>query len=272
MAGEFYEATTEGFHPCMTQKINLNADLGEGFGAWRMGDDAGLLRVVQSASLACGFHAGDPVTMRRTVRAALEADVSIGAHPSYPDLQGFGRRAMNCSAEEVEALVLYQIGALDGFARSEGRRVTHVKPHGALSNDSCRDAALAETIARAVKAYDEKLILLAPACSRLAEAGAAAGLSVAIEIFADRTYEDDGALTPRSKPGAVLHEAAACRAHVAAMLVARGLVTLNGKILPTPIHSVCVHGDEPGAVEIAVTLKDCLRQNFALAPLPALFA
>lgn len=272
MAGEFYGATTEGFALRMTQKLNLNADLGESFGAWRMGEDEALLRVVQSASLACGFHAGDPVTMRRTVRIAIAAGVSIGAHPSYPDLQGFGRRSMKCSAEEVEALVLYQIGALDGFARAEGGRVSHVKPHGALSNDSCRDAALAETIVRAIKAYDEKLILLAPAFSRLAEAGAAAGLNVAIEIFADRTLEDDGALTPRSETGAVLHEAAACHAHVAAMLEAKGVVTRSGKILPTPIHSVCVHGDGPGAVEIAASVKDFLRENFALAPLPALFA
>ncbi len=256
----------------MTEKINLNADLGESFGAWRMGDDDALLRVVQSASLACGFHAGDPVTMRRTVRAAIAAGVSIGAHPSYPDLQGFGRRSMNCSADEVEALVLYQTGALDGFAKAEGGRVSHVKPHGALSNDSCRDLALAEAIVRAIKAYDQELILLAPACSRLAEAGAAAGLRVAVEIFADRTYEDDGALTPRSKPGAAPHDAAACRAQIAAMLAAKGLVTRSGKILPTPIHSVCVHGDRAGAVEIAVTLKDFLRENFALAPLPALFA
>jgi UPF0271 protein len=255
----------------MKPKLNLNADLGESFGAWRMGDDEKLLRVVQSASLACGFHAGDPVTMRRTARAALAAGVSIGAHPSYPDLQGFGRRSMNCSVEEVEALVLYQIGALDGFARAEGGRVTHVKPHGALSNDSCRDKALAETIVRAAKAYDESLILLAPACSKLADAGTAAGLRVAIEIFADRTYEDDGALTPRSEPGAVLHDAAACRAHVAAMLGAKGLVTRSGKILPTPIHSVCVHGDRASAVEIAANLRDFLRTTFSLAPLPALF-
>ncbi len=256
----------------MTQKINLNADLGESFGAWRMGDDDALLRVVQSASLACGFHAGDPVTMRRTVRAALEEGVSIGAHPSYPDLQGFGRRSMRCSAEEIEALVLYQIGALDGFAKAEGGRVSHVKPHGALSNNSCRDAALAQSIARAVKAFDQNLILLAPALSRLAEAGVAAGLRVALEIFADRTYEDDGALTPRSEPGAVLDDAAACGVHVASMLDAKGLVTRSGKILPTPIHSVCVHGDGSRAFETALTLREFLSEKFSLAPLPAFFA
>jgi UPF0271 protein len=253
-------------------RINLNADLGESYGAWRMGDDASLLRLVQSANLACGFHAGDPVTMARTARMALVAGVSLGAHPSYPDLQGFGRRAMRCSEEEVEALVLYQIGALDAFAKAAGGRVSHVKPHGALSNDSCRDGALAAAVARAVRAFDERLILLAPAHSRLAEAGAAAGLRVALEIFADRTYDDDGALTPRGKAGAVLHDPKACRAHVAAMLDAGGLVTTGGKILPTPIHSVCVHGDGPGAIEIAADLHRFLKKNYILAPLPALFS
>jgi len=252
--------------------LNLNADLGESYGAWRMGDDSALLRLVQSANLACGFHAGDPLTMARTVRLAFAAGVSLGAHPSYPDLQGFGRRSLRCSAEEVDALVLYQIGALDGFAKASGARVTHVKPHGALSNDSCREAPLAEAIARAVKAYDPALILLAPACSRLAEAGAAAALRVAVEIFADRTYEDDGALSPRANPGAVLHDPDACIAHVAAMLAAKGLVTRSGKILPTPVHSVCVHGDGPEALRIAAGLSDFLQKTHRLAPLPALFS
>jgi len=134
--------------------LNLNADLGESFGAWRMGADAALLPLVQSANIACGFHAGDPLVMKKTVAAALAANVSLGAHPAYPDLQGFGRRPLKCSSEEVEAFVLYQFGALDGFARAAGARVTHVKPHGALSNDACRDAALAAAIARAIKACD----------------------------------------------------------------------------------------------------------------------
>ncbi|HUO53468.1 MAG TPA: 5-oxoprolinase subunit PxpA [Rhodoblastus sp.] len=253
-------------------RLNLNADLGESFGVWRMGDDARLLEIVQSASLACGFHAGDPVEMSRTVRAALAAGVSIGAHPSYPDLQGFGRRSLRCSAEEVEAMVLYQIGALDAFARAQGGRVSHVKPHGALSNDCWREPALAAAIVRAIKSYGENLILLAPARSRLAEAGADAGLRVAIEIFADRAYEDDGALTPRSESGAVLDDGAACVSHVEAMLKAGGLVTRSGKILPTPIHSICVHGDGPGAVEIAGGLKARLMKIYRLDPLPFLFS
>ena len=253
-------------------KLNLNADLGESFGAWRMGDDEGLLPLVQSASLACGYHAGDPLTMRRTVAGARAAGVSIGAHPSYPDLAGFGRRSMRLSADEIEACVLYQIGALDAFARAEGGRVSHVKPHGALSNDGSRDRALADAIARAIRAYDAELVLLAPALSKLAEAGAAAGLVVACEIFADRAYDDDGAMAPRGEKGAVLHDAAACVDHVSAMLAEEGIVTRNGKILPTPIHSICLHGDGPAALATATALRDILASKYELAPLPALFA
>jgi UPF0271 protein len=252
--------------------LNLNADLGESFGAWRMGADEALLPLVQSANLACGFHAGDPVVMKRTVAGALAAGVSLGAHPSYPDLQGFGRRALKCSAEEVEAFVLYQIGALDGFARAAGARVSHVKPHGALSNTACGDPAVAEAIARAVRAYDGGLILLAPALSALAAAGVAQGLATALEVYADRTYRDDGQLTPRAENGAVLHEARQSLAHVEAMLGAGGLVTASGKVLATPIHSICVHGDGPEAVATAGALRARLSQAFTLASLPVLFA
>ena len=252
--------------------LNLNADLGESYGAWRMGDDASLLPLVQSASLACGFHAGDPVTMRQTVAAALAAGVSVGAHPAYPDLQGFGRRSLRCSSDEIYAYVLYQIGALDAFAREQGARLSHVKPHGALSNDACRDRALAATIVGAIKAFDTGLILLAPALSLLAEAGAAAGLAVAAEIFADRTYEDDATLTPRAFPGAVLDDAQRCLAHVEAMLAAGGIVSRHGKILPTPIHSICLHGDGPAAVTTARILREKLAANYGLSPLPGLFA
>ncbi|MCW2283966.1 UPF0271 protein [Rhodoblastus acidophilus] len=256
----------------MTAPLNLNADLGESFGAWRMGDDPALLQLVQSANIACGFHAGDPLVMQNTVRAALQAGVSLGAHPSYPDLQGFGRRALKCSAEEVEAFVLYQLGALDGFARANGARVTHVKPHGALSNEACRNAELAGAIARAVAAYDPRMILLAPALSALAEAGAREKMCVALEIYADRAYEDDGQLTPRGEAGAVLHDPQQSLAHVEAMLAAGGLKSRSGKFLPTPIHSICVHGDGPEAIATARLLKARLAENFVLAPLPALFA
>ena len=250
--------------------LNLNADLGESFGAWTMGEDEALLRVVGSANIACGFHAGDPLVMRKTVRTALAAGVSLGAHPAYPDLQGFGRRPMLMSAAEVEATVIYQIGALAGMAAAEGGRITHVKPHGALNNQACEDAALADAIARAVRAVDRELILLAPALSHLLAAGERAGLPVAAEIFADRAYTDAGTLAPRREPGAVLHGADAVVAHVTRMLDAGGLVARSGKVLPTAMHSICVHGDTPGAAANAERLRRLLLEaGWTLVPLPA---
>ena len=256
----------------MTQPtINLNADLGESFGAWSMGDDAALLQVIGSANIACGFHAGDPVVMRDTVRQALAQGVSLGAHPAFPDLQGFGRRAMQLSAKELEATILYQVGALQAMAAAEGGRVTHIKPHGALNNMACADAEVAATVARAVRALDRELILLAPALSALEAAGLAAGLRVAREVFADRTYQADGQLTPRSQPGAVLHGAQACVQHVLRLLDAQGIVTADGQRLPTRIDSICVHGDGPDAVASAQQLRAALEAaGYQLAPLNAL--
>ncbi len=240
-------------------KINLNADLGESFGAWTMGEDAALLGVVCSANIACGFHAGDPLVMRNTVRTALAAGVGLGAHPAYPDLQGFGRRPMKMAPAELEAAVIYQVGALAGMAAAEGARITHVKPHGALNNQACEDAALADSLAQAVRALDRELILLAPALSELCTAGERAGLRVAVEIYADRAYTDAGTLVPRSEAGAVLHDRDAVVAHVLRMLEAGGLVARSGKVLPTPMHSICVHGDNPGAVDNARRLRAALE-------------
>lgn len=239
-------------------KINLNADCGESFGAWTMGEDAALLQVVRAANIACGFHAGDPLVMRQTVRAALAAGVSLGAHPGYPDLQGFGRRQMAMPAAELEAALIYQIGALAGIAGAEGGQLTHVKPHGALNNQACEDAALADTIARAVRAVNRDLILLAPACSELIRAGERAGLPVAAEIFADRAYTDHGMLAPRGAPGAMIHDPDAAAAHVLAMLDAGALIALSGKRLPTRIDSICVHGDSAGAVARAQQVRAAL--------------
>jgi UPF0271 protein len=239
--------------------INLNADLGESYGAWRMGDDAALLKVVGAANIACGFHAGDPLGITQTVRAAGAAGVGLGAHPAFPDLQGFGRRVMQLSAAELAAVVTYQVGALMGIARAQGLRLSHVKPHGAMNNLACEDAAMATTIAAAVKAIDPELILLAPALSELANAGRAASLRVADEVFADRAYTDAGTLVPRSQPGAVLHGADASLAHVLAMLDRGGIVTASGRLLPCTIHSICVHGDTPGAAATAAALRDGLR-------------
>lgn len=236
-------------------KINLNADLGESFGAWTMGDDAALLGVVGAANIACGFHAGDPLVMRRTVRTALDAGVGLGAHPAYPDLQGFGRRPMQMAPAELEAMLIYQIGALAAMAAAEGGRLVHVKPHGALNNQACEDAALADTVARAVRAVDRELILMAPALSALIAAGERAGLRVAAEVFADRAYTDAATLVPRSQPGAVLHDDDAVLAHVMRMLDAGGIVAQSGTVMRTPMHSICVHGDTPGAVGSARRLR-----------------
>ncbi len=254
-----------------TRLINLNADMGESFGAWQMGDDPALLQIVSSANLACGFHAGDPLIMRHTVRLALAQGVSIGAHPSFPDLQGFGRRAMQLSPAELEATILYQVGALQAMATAEGGRVTHVKPHGALSNIACADAAVAATVARAVRSLDPALILLAPAHSELARAGEAAGLPVRYEVFADRAYLDDGQLMPRSRPGAVLHDAQQCVEHVLAMLREQAIVAASGHRLPTRIDSICVHGDGPEAVASARLIRQALEQaGYQLAALDQL--
>jgi UPF0271 protein len=252
-------------------ELNLNADLGESFGAWKMGDDATMLTIVKSASIACGFHAGDPLIMRRTLHAARRNRVSIGAHPAFPDLQGFGRRRMHLAADELQAVVLYQLGALNGMACAEGMRITHVKPHGALSNMASEDAAMARNVVAAIKAFDADLILLAPAGSQLDVAGRKTGLRVAGEIFADRSYTDEGHLVPRSQPGAVLTNAADCVAHVMRMIDAGAIVSASGKQLEVPFHSLCVHGDNAHGVEIAHAVRDALdKAGCRLVALPDL--
>jgi len=255
------------------KRINLNADLGESFGAWTMGEDAALLQVICSANIACGFHAGDPLVMRQTVHTALAAGVTLGAHPAYPDLQGFGRRPMKLAAAELEAMILYQVGALAGIAAAEGGRLTHVKPHGALSNQACEDADLAWTVVRAVRAFDRDLILLAPVLSELYRAAEAADLPVAGEIFADRAYTDTGMLVPRKQPGAVIHDPDALVDHVLRMLDAGGVVSQSGKVLSATMDSICVHGDTPGAVDSARRLRHALETaGWQLAGLTAVVA
>lgn len=256
-----------------TKRVNLNADLGEGYGPWRMGDDAAMLAIVASANIACGGHAGDPDVMRRTVRLAKERGVSLGAHPGYPDLKGFGRRAMALSAVELENQIAAQVGTLAAIAALEAVRVTHVKPHGALNNLACVDRAVADTICRTVRAIDRDLILLAPAASQLVIAGRAAGLAVVEEIFSDRAYLPDGQLVPRSRPDAMIHGPAACLAHVQAMLDAGALIAVDGTRIPTPIGSICVHGDSPDAVEVAQHLRQGLAAaGYKLVTLPEFMA
>jgi len=251
-----------------TSRINLNADLGESFGAWKMGDDSALLHIVKSANVACGFHAGDPTVMQETVRLAMAQGVSIGAHPSYPDLQGFGRRVMQMSAKDLESTLIYQIGALQAIAAAEGGRVTHVKHHGALHNVACADPAVASTVVNALRKLDPTMILLAPAHSALAKAAQDAGQPVRYEVFADRTYLDDGQLTPRSREGAVIHDSQTCVEHVLRMLKAQAIVTTRGLHLPCRIDSICVHGDAVEAVATAKAIRLALEAaGYALVPL-----
>jgi UPF0271 protein len=238
--------------------LDLNCDMGEGFGAWRMGDDAALLDHVTSANIACGFHAGDPGTIHRTVKLALEKGVAVGAHPSLPDLQGFGRRRMNVSAQEAYDLVVYQVGALAGFAAACGGKLSHVKAHGALYNMAAKDAKLAQAIAQAVKDFDPRLILFGLAGSELIRAGEQAGLKTANEVFADRTYQADGSLTPRAQPDAMIHDPALALAQVKRMLEEGKVKSTNGLDVAVKADTLCIHGDEAGAVEFARRIRAAL--------------
>ena len=255
----------------MAKKLNLNSDLGESFGAWKMAGDDAMLRIVNSANVACGYHAGDPLVMIKTAGLAKDHGVSIGAHPSFPDLQGFGRRRMDVPAPELEAMLIYQIGALEACAQAQGTKVTHVKPHGALSNIACADRKVADAVARAVHRLDPTLILLAPAASQMAIAGKEIGLPVVEEVFADRAYLDDGNLVPRSRPDAMVHGAEASLAHVMRMVEESALVSVTGKRIPVNPQSICVHGDNADAVATAQALRDGLvKAGFSLVTIPEL--
>jgi UPF0271 protein len=236
-------------------KIDLNCDMGESFGRYVIGNDEAMMPYITSANIACGLHAGDPLVMEGTVRLAQEHGVGIGAHPGLPDLQGFGRRMMQLAPEEVEAFVLYQIGALAAFAKAAGAKLVHVKPHGALYNLAARDRPLAEAIARAVARFSRQLILVGLANSLLVQAGLEAGLPVAREAFADRAYEADGSLRPRRLPGAVLEDPA--QAAEQAVRIARDglVVAYSGEEVSVQAETLCLHGDTPTAIEIAKTIR-----------------
>ncbi|WP_298722185.1 5-oxoprolinase subunit PxpA [uncultured Ferrovibrio sp.] len=254
-------------------KVNLNSDLGESFGAWNMGDDAAMLSVVTSANVACGFHAGDWVVMQNTVAEAVKNGVSIGAHPSYPDLQGFGRRPMTMSNKEVEALIAYQVGALMGVAATRGAKVTHVKPHGAINNKAAVDADLAAAIARGIAGVSKDLIFLAPAGSAMVEAAAKANLPVAQEVFADRNYDDEGNLVPRGQPNAMVHDNDEALNNVLRMVQERAIVSVNGKRIPCNVDSICVHGDSAGAVSMARHIRAGLEKaGVKIVTLPEMLA
>lgn len=243
----------------MPMHVNLNADMGESFGAWIMGNDNALLDVITAANIACGFHAGDPLTLRNVTRKAAAKGISIGAHPAFPDLVGFGRRRMDLSPAELEAALIYQIGALQAMAHAAGTRLIHVKPHGAMNNMAAANLDMARIIAKTVAAIDPSLLLLAPAASQMIIAAQEIGLPVVEEIFADRAYQDDGQLVPRSHPDAMVHGAAASLLHVQRMLEERALVSLSGKRIPINPGSICVHGDGPDAVATAHALRSGLE-------------
>jgi 5-oxoprolinase (ATP-hydrolysing) subunit A len=247
--------------------VDLNADLGEGFGVWRLGDDDALLEVVTSANVACGFHAGDPATMRRVCARAASAGVRVGAQVSYRDLAGFGRRFVDVPPAELADDVLYQLAALDGIARACGTRVTYVKPHGALYNAAVHHEGQAQAVVDAVLAYDRRLPVLGLPGSALLRAAEAAGMRPVAEGFADRGYTPTGALVPRTAPGALVHDPAAV-AERAVRMAADGVVeAVDGTRLLLPVESVCVHGDTPGAVELARAVRAALA-SAGLGPAP----
>jgi UPF0271 protein len=248
-------------------RIDINADLGEGFGRYACGDDGAMLAIVTSANVACGFHAGDPEIMAHTFKVAKDRGVSVGAHAGFPDRAGFGRRPIPFSAGEIERLVAYQIGAAQALASYAGHRITHVNAHGALGNLTETDKDIADAVARAIRAVDRNLCALAIARSEQVRAAERAGLRAFSQIYADRTYTEKGTLVPRAEPGAVIHDAEAAGARVLAMVEAGSLITVSGAKLATPIDSVCVHGDSPDAVAMARKVRATLeRAGVTVAP------
>lgn len=242
-------------------KLDMNSDLGESFGRYSLGNDAALLPFITSANIACGFHAGDPATMRATVARAAALNVAIGAHPGLPDLQGFGRRAIHISADEAYETVLYQVGALQGFTTAVGVPLCHVKPHGALYNMAATDGTLAMAICQAVKDCNPKLVLFGLAGSTLISAAQSLGLTVAQEVFADRTYQQDGTLTPRQQPGAMITDIDQSIAQVLSIVREGYATSLQGTKVAMKADTLCIHGDQPGAVDFAQAIRAALARE-----------
>ena len=240
--------------------MDLNSDLGEGYGHWALGDDAALLEVVTSANVACGFHAGDPATIDRTVRTATEHGVAIGAQVSYPDLVGFGRREIDEAPDDLTADVLYQIGALEAFARAAGSQVRYVKPHGALYNRIARDPVQAAAVVEAIRRYDPALPLLTLPGSAAMRAAEEAGIPAVAEGFADRAYTAEGRLVSRREPGAVLHDPRQVATRAVVMATEGRVETVDGGQVAVQVRSLCVHGDTPGAVELAKAVRAALDE------------
>lgn len=251
----------------MPAQIDLNSDLGEGFGAWKMGDDATMLGIVSSANIACGFHAGDPRGILTTLREAAARGVAVGAHVSYPDLAGFGRRPMDVAPEDLTADVIYQIGALQGLARAAGTRVTYVKPHGALYNTIAQDAGQADAVIAALLALDPGLTLMGLAGAPILARARAAGLRVVAEAFADRAYTATGALMSRRDPGAVLHDPALVAARMLRLATDGVIDAADGTPLQLQADSICIHGDSPDAVAMARQIRaTLLAHGVTIAP------
>ena len=253
--------------------IDLNSDLGESFGHYLLGFDSRVMDFITSANVACGFHAGDASTMRKTVQLARQKQVSVGAHPGFPDLQGFGRREMKLSAEEAYEMTLYQIGALDAFVRAEGLTLQHVKPHGALYNMAVHDAGLADALVRATRDYRSDLIFMGLPFSEMEKAANRAGVRFASEVFADRTYQADGSLTSRSRPDAFVKDPAVAADRVVEMIRSQKVQATSGETLAIRPDTVCLHGDNPQAVAFIESMAEALaKAGIEVKPLHTRFS
>jgi UPF0271 protein len=242
-------------------KIDLNCDMGEGFGVYSVGSDEQAMPFITSANVACGFHASDPATIWKTVKLAKAHGVSIGAHPSYPDLVGFGRRPMELTADEVTADLIYQIGALSAFCRYEGVTLHHVKPHGALYNTAAVNSSIARAIAEAIKSVDDSLYMVCLSNSEMVTAAEAAGIKYVEEVFADRAYTREGKLVPRNQAGAVIHDPSVAAERVLAMVRDRSVTAIDGTIVPLTAQTICVHGDTAEAIEMIRVIRTRLEQE-----------
>jgi 5-oxoprolinase (ATP-hydrolysing) subunit A len=243
------------------QQIDINCDMGESYGAGLVGNDEVLMPLVSSANIACGFHGGDPSVMHRTVTLAVKHGVSIGAHPSYPDLQGFGRRQMEMSAQEIYDLILYQTGALESFVRAAGATLHHVKPHGALYNQAAKDAEMAASIVHAIYYFNKELCVYGPPGSALEKAALGLGLAFCAEAFADRTYQEDGSLTPRTETGALIRDVVQALHQVHSIVEQQTVKTLGGTTIPMPAGTICIHGDGLHAAEFAAGIRKSLTEK-----------
>jgi UPF0271 protein len=252
----------------MKSKIDINCDLGESYGEFTVGNDAKIMPYITSANIACGFHAGDPLTMARTINLAKKHKVAVGAHPGYPDIMGFGRREMQLTSEEAMSYTIYQVSALQGFAGAANVKLQHVKPHGAFYNTAARDASLSKAIVEAVRALDESLIVFAPPKSTLAKTAAKKGLKVGCEFFADRAYNSDGSLVSRKQPNAVIQDPRKVVERAVRVAKDGTVIAVDGEVASLgEVHTICVHGDTPAAASLAQALERGLtRKGIEVVP------